>query len=74
MNKQLKLSHKCADMDIDREPPVLKFSIIQALVCITLAQIVNQSRLNEYTNFETQNLNGVDSIYTKGLRKLQAIQ
>lgn len=61
-------------MDIDREPPVLKFSIIQVLVCITLVQIVNQSRLNEYTNFETQNLNGVDSIYTKGLRKLQSIQ
>lgn len=74
MNKQLKLSHKCADMDIDREPPVLKFSIIQVLVCITLVQIVNQSRLNEYTNFETQNLNGVDSIYTKGLRKLQSTQ
>lgn len=61
-------------MDIDREPPVLKFSIIQVLVCITLAQIVNQRRLNEYTNFETQNLNGVDSIYTKGLRKLQSTQ
>lgn len=61
-------------MDIDREPPVLKFLIIQVLVCITLVQIVNQSRLTEYTNFETQNLNGVDSIYTKGLRKLQAIQ
>lgn len=61
-------------MDIDREPPVLKFSIIQVLVCITLVQIVNQSRLNEYTNFETQNLNGVDSIYKKGLRKLQSTQ
>lgn len=61
-------------MDIDQEPPVLKFSIIQVLVCITLVQIVNQRRLNEYTNFETQNLNGVDSIYTKGLRKLQSTQ
>lgn len=61
-------------MDIDRTPPALKLSIIQGLVYITLVYNVSQSRLSEYTNFETKNLNGVDSIYSKGLRKLQSIQ